>query len=68
MSDWQPGDPLYVEPAQIGPVNVEPGPEPTGRARHGGGRPMKWEARRAVPGPWPWLQPGTPPVRLEVAA
>lgn len=60
---WQPGDPLYVEPDAPGPV-----PEPDGELRRGGGRPMKWEARKAVPGPWPWLQPGTAPVRLEVAA
>lgn len=68
MSDWQPGDPVYAEPAPIGPVTIGAGPAPTGRTRHGGGRPMQWQAGPARPGPWTWLQPGTAPARAGAAA
>ena len=62
-TSWQPGDPLYTAPPE-GP----PGPGESAELRPGGGRPMHWRSDRAVPGPWPWLQPGPAPIRPEVAA
>lgn len=61
-ASWRPGDPLYPPPPEVElPAHLA-------ELRTGGGRPMRWEPDRAVPGPWPWLQPGPAPARLEGAA